>query len=93
MNVSVVTKDKPLKAARNDSLYNAMAAKVCQGHFIPFILAPEEDDSQCRFALQGQPPEMIVTGDTDLSSIAGKVFNLSKASLVSAIQVHGGMHF
>ena len=71
MNVSVVTKDKPLKAARNDSLYNAMAAKVCQGHFIPFILAPEEDDSQCRFALQGQPPEMIVTGDTDLSSIAG----------------------
>ena len=53
------------KAVRNDSLYiiAMMAAKVCQGLFIPFIVAPEEADSQCRFALlEGQPPEMLVTG-------------------------------
>ena len=67
-----------------------------QGLFIPFIVAPEEADSQCQFALlEGRPAEKIpvsaygnvlVVVIESWYSEKHRVFNLSEAYLVSAIQ-------
>lgn len=52
---------------RNDPLYLLMAAKICGKMSIPFIIAPEEADSQCKFAsIGGKKPTLVITGDSDL---------------------------
>lgn len=55
---------------RNESLYIAMAAKVCRDLFVPYIVAKEEADPQavhcCPSMGESNVPTMIVTGYSDL---------------------------
>lgn len=59
---------------RYDLQYIAMAAKICKGMDIPYIVAASEADSQCRYVeIYGNSPSLIVTGDSDLVAYGNKV--------------------
>jgi len=62
-----------LESDANDPLYIAMAAKICDGMKVPFLVAAYEADSQCFFvSLKGEPLSLIVMGDSDLVAYGNK---------------------
>jgi len=47
-----------------------MAKKVCDRFMVPSIIAYEEADTQVRsHPLTGQPPDLVITGDTDFFAL------------------------
>lgn len=85
---------------RNEPLYIAMAARICKGLNIPFVVAAYEADSQCKFIkMKGKLPSLVVTGDSDLLAYGNsrvivvkswrreeyRFFDLSNGSLVSHV--------
>jgi 5'-3' exonuclease len=60
----------PAMRVRNTPIYIALAAKICRDSYINYVVAPEEADPQCSFAMFVRDddflPTLVVTADSDL---------------------------